>query len=70
MYFRASFFTILISGILMQKKPVFAGLVFDENDHQVETAFVGEDPCYVVDDAGFRRHIPAEYVDLQKQCKR
>ena len=49
----------------MQKKPVFSGLVFDENDNQVETAYVGEEPCYVVDDDGFRRHIPAEHVDMQ-----
>ena len=49
----------------MQKKPVFSGLVFDENDNQVETAYVGEEPCYVVDDDGFRRHIPAEQVDMQ-----
>jgi hypothetical protein len=26
---------------------------------------VGEDPCYVVDDQGFRRHIPSEQVDRQ-----
>jgi len=26
---------------------------------------VGEEPCYVVDDAGFRRHIPSEQVDRQ-----
>ncbi len=29
------------------------------------TAFVGDEPCYVVDDAGFRRHIPAEQIDKQ-----
>ncbi len=49
----------------MSKQPIFAGLVFDENDHPVETAYVGDEPCYVVDDDGFRRHIPAELVDLQ-----
>lgn len=49
----------------MLKKPVFAGLIFDENGNPAETAYVGDDPCYVVDDAGFRRHIPAEQVDLQ-----
>jgi len=49
----------------MTKKPVFAGLVFDENDNPAETAYVGDEPCYVVDDAGFRRHIPAEHVDMQ-----
>ena len=27
--------------------------------------YVGEDPCYVVDDDGFLRHIPAEHVDRQ-----
>jgi hypothetical protein len=26
---------------------------------------VGDEPCYVVDDAGFRRHIPSEQVDRQ-----
>jgi cell fate (sporulation/competence/biofilm development) regulator YlbF (YheA/YmcA/DUF963 family) len=26
---------------------------------------VGDEPCYVVNDAGFRRHIPAEQVDRQ-----
>jgi hypothetical protein len=35
----------------------------DENDRPAETAYVGEEPCYVVDDAGFRRHIPSEQVD-------
>ena len=49
----------------MLKKPVFAGLVFDENDNPAETAYVGEEPCYVINDAGFHRHIPAEHVDLQ-----
>ncbi len=49
----------------MPRQPVFAGLVFDENDNPAETAYVGDEPCYVVDDDGFRRHIPAEQVDLQ-----
>lgn len=49
----------------MTKKPLFPGLVFDENDHPAETAYVGEEPCYVVDDAGFRRHIPSGQVDRQ-----
>lgn len=47
----------------MAASPVFAGLVFDEWDRAAETAFVGSEPCYVVDDAGFRRHIPSEQVD-------
>jgi hypothetical protein len=49
----------------MTNQPVFAGLIFDELDRPVETAYVGSEPCYVVDDAGFLRHIPSEQVDLQ-----
>lgn len=46
----------------MPRQPLFAGLVVDENGNVADTAFVGE-PMYVVDDAGFRRHIPSEQVD-------
>ena len=49
----------------MPKKHLFLGLVFDENNRPAEAAYVGDDPCYVVDDAGFRRHIPSEQVDRQ-----
>lgn len=49
----------------MAKQAVFAGLVIDENDHTVNVAYVGEEPCYVVDDNGFLRHIPSEMVDRQ-----
>jgi hypothetical protein len=47
----------------MPKQPLFAGLVVDESDRLAETAYVGDEPCYVVDDYGFRRHIPSEQVD-------
>lgn len=49
----------------MTVKPLFAGLVVDEQDREVELVYIGADPCYVVDDAGFRRHIPTEQVDRQ-----
>jgi hypothetical protein len=49
----------------MPRQPLFGGLVIDEFDRPVATTYVGEDPCYVVDDAGFRRHIPSEQVDRQ-----
>ncbi|HLA07701.1 MAG TPA: hypothetical protein VJ022_09680 [Anaerolineales bacterium] len=49
----------------MPRQPLFAGLVIDESGRPAETAFVGEEPCYVVDDYGFRRHIPSEQVDRQ-----
>ncbi len=49
----------------MPRQPLFAGLVVDESGRAAETAFVGDEPCYVVDDYGFRRHIPSEQVDRQ-----
>lgn len=49
----------------MSYNPIFSGLVVDENDQPVEVAYVGDEPCYVVDDDGFRRHIPSEQVDRQ-----
>jgi len=47
------------------RKALFDGLVIDENDRPVKVAYVGEEPCYVVNDAGFLRHIPSELVDRQ-----
>ena len=47
----------------MTRKALFSGLVVDENDQPVSTTTIGEEPCYIVDDAGFKRHIPAEQVD-------
>jgi len=47
----------------MPRQPLFAGLVVDENGNPAETALVGSEPFYVVNDAGFRRHIPSEQVD-------
>jgi len=49
----------------MPRQPLFAGLVVDESGRAAETAFIGDDPCYVVDDYGFRRHIPSEQVDRE-----
>jgi hypothetical protein len=47
----------------MARQPLFAGLVADESGSAVETVHVGGEPCYVVNDGGFRRHIPSEQVD-------
>lgn len=49
----------------MASRAIFEGLVFDEYDKPVEVVYVGEESCYVVDDDGFRRHIPSEQVDRQ-----
>lgn len=46
-------------------QPLFAGLIVDEYGKPVETAVVGEESMYVVNDMGFRRHIPSEQVDRQ-----
>jgi hypothetical protein len=46
-------------------QPLFAGLVVDEYGKAVETGTVGGESMYVVNDYGFRRHIPAEQVDRQ-----
>jgi hypothetical protein len=50
---------------LLPKKALFEGLIYDEYDRPVQTGYVGSDPCYIVDDAGFLRHIPSETVDRQ-----
>jgi len=46
-------------------QPLFAGLVVDESDRPAQSAVVGSEAFYVVDDAGFKRHIPAAQVDRQ-----
>lgn len=45
--------------------PLFKGLVVDEKDQVVQTGLIGTEPCYIVDDAGFKRHIPYEQIDLE-----
>lgn len=49
----------------MPNQAVFAGLVIDQNDQIVNVSYVGDEPCYVVNDNGFLRHIPSEQVDRQ-----
>lgn len=47
----------------MSQQPLFAGLVIDELGRAVDTGLIGSEPCYIVDDSGFRRHIPSQQVD-------
>ena len=47
----------------MAREPFFKGLVFDEYDQPVTTAQVGTELFYVVNDAGFKRHIPSDQID-------
>ncbi len=49
----------------MSLQALFGGLVIDENGQAVETGMVGDEAVYIVNDLGFRRHIPAEQVDRQ-----
>jgi hypothetical protein len=51
--------------MVMVTHAVFNGLVIDENDQVVGITYVGDEPCYVVNDAGFKRHIPSADVDRQ-----
>lgn len=44
-------------------QPLFSGLIVDENGNPVGTGSIGSEPAYVVDDDGFKRHIPSEQVD-------
>lgn len=47
------------------RKALFEGLVVDEDGNLVTVAYVGDEPCYVVNDSGFLRHVPSEQVDRQ-----
>lgn len=49
----------------MSREPLFRGLIVDENDQVVNTGSIGSEPCYIVNDAGFMRHIPSEPIDLE-----
>jgi hypothetical protein len=49
----------------MPNQPLFAGLIIDESDQPVTTDLVGGESFYVVNDAGFLRHVPSEEVDRQ-----
>ena len=47
----------------MSRTAMFEQLIFDDSGRPVEVGWVGDEACYVVDDAGFKRHIDAEQVD-------
>ena len=48
----------------MARSALFAGLVQDEAGNPVDVTMVGDEPHYVVEEYGFRRHVEAESVDL------
>jgi hypothetical protein len=44
-------------------EPLFLGLVFSEDGKPLSSSHVGEEPFYILDDAGFLRHIRARPLD-------
>ena len=49
----------------MTRQAFFANLIVDEDERPVATTLIGQEAHYVIDDAGFLRHVPAERVDRQ-----
>jgi len=49
----------------MANRALFEGLVYDEWDRPVQTAHIGSEASYVIDDDGFLRHIDSEAIDRQ-----
>ena len=49
----------------MARQALFAGLIYDEAERPVDTAVIGDEAQYVIDDDGFLRHVDAEAVDRQ-----
>ena len=47
------------------RSSLFSGLIQDESGNPVDAVMVGDVPNYVVEDAGFRRHVESEAVDRQ-----
>ncbi len=48
-----------------QRRAIFEGLVFDQAGNPLEVVYLGDEPHYVIDDAGFRRHVEAAHIDRQ-----
>jgi len=44
-------------------RPLFTGLVFSEDGQPLSTTQIGDESFYVLDDAGFHRHIRSRGVD-------
>jgi hypothetical protein len=49
----------------MANRALFQDLIYDENERPVEVGYIGIDAHYVIDDAGFKRHVDAEQVDRE-----
>ncbi|MFQ5408753.1 MAG: hypothetical protein ACE5FI_10085 [Anaerolineales bacterium] len=47
----------------MSSNALFKGLVFNESGVPAEVTIIGDEAHYVIDDAGFKRHVQAERID-------
>jgi hypothetical protein len=52
-------------GSSSRRQALFTGLVFNEEDDPAEVVHIGDEPHYIILDAGFRRHVESERVDRQ-----
>jgi hypothetical protein len=48
-----------------RRQALFTGLVYNEQGEPAEVTHVGDEPHYVILDAGFRRHVESEHIDRQ-----
>lgn len=49
----------------MATKALFDGLIMDEAENPVTVTDVGGEAFYIINDAGFRRHVESETIDRQ-----
>ena len=49
----------------MATRALFGGLVIDQDGNPVGVTQIGEEAFYVIDDAGFKRHVDSKLVDRQ-----
>ena len=47
----------------MSKQPLFQGLIVSESNETVSVTHIGEEAHYVINDAGFHRHVRADEID-------
>tara|TARA_B100001146_G_C16084288_1_gene392069 strand:- start:172 stop:591 length:420 start_codon:yes stop_codon:yes gene_type:complete len=47
----------------MIRQPLFQGLVVNESNETVTVTHIGQEAHYVINDAGFHRHVPADEID-------
>jgi len=47
----------------MIRQPLFQGLVVNESNETVSVTHIGKEAHYVINDAGFHRHVRADEID-------